>query len=345
MGNVFVSDTGNNTIRKITPSGTVTTLAGVGGAGAGSGFADGVGSAVRFRVPTGIAVDAAGKVYVSDYDNQLVRTGASTVTPILAPAAGVVNISTRLPVQVGENVLIGGFIISGNAPKKVIIRAIGPSLAAGGVSGALADPMLTLMEGQTLRGSNDDWRSTQEQQIIDTKVAPTDNREAAIVVTLNPGFYTAILSGKSGGTGIGLVELYDLGTVSNGNSSSAQLANISTRGRVETGDNVMIGGFIISGQTRKVIVRAIGPELTAAGVSGALQDTTLELRDGNGSLMVGNDDWQSTQEQQIKDTGVPPTDPRESAVVANLAPAAYTAIVRGKNNATGIALVEVYGLQ
>lgn len=276
--------------------------------------------------------------------------GTST-TPLVFFSApvGAVNISTRLSVGTGDNVLIGGFILAGNAPKKLLLRAVGPSLQAGGkpVPGALQDTKLELYKGATLLGSNDDWRSNQEKEIIDTTVPPTDNRESAIVATLeskNTG-YTAIVRGKNNTTGIGLAEIYDLGTASLDSSSTSRLANISTRGTVLTGNDVMIGGFIISGASTKVIARGIGPELTKQGVAGALQDTTLELRNGAGSLIIGNDDWRSTQQQQIIDTKVPPSDDRESAVVLTLPPGNYTAIVRGKDDSTGVALVEVYSLQ
>ena len=271
--------------------------------------------------------------------------GTSTLPLIffLAPT-GAVNISTRIAVGTDDNVLIGGFIITGNAPKRVIIRAIGPSLSPG-VPGALQDTMLELHDGSgAILGTNDDWRDSQENEIIDTTVAPRDNREAAILATLSPGNYTAIVAGKSNTTGIAVVEVYDLGTASLDNSSKAQLAQISTRGKVLTDDNVMIGGFIISGSATKVIVRAIGPSLNGM-VPGALQDTVLELHDGSGSLIFSNDDWRTDQEQQIIDTTVPPKDNRESAIVATLNPGNYTGIVRGKGNTTGVALVEVYGLQ
>ena len=265
----------------------------------------------------------------------------------LAPT-GVVNISTRLAIGTGENVLIGGFIVTGNAPKKVIIRAIGPSLSANRapLAGALQDPTLQLLEGQTVLGTNDDWRSAQEQEIIDTTVPPTEDRESAIVATLNPGAYTAVISGKDRGTGIGLVEVFDLGTASLDTSSSAKLANISTRGFVQTGNDVMIGGFIASGASAKLLVRAIGPSLVEHGVTNALPDTTLDLVDSNGSLIAQNDDWRTGgQEQQIKDTTVPPTDDRESALAATLNPGAYTAVLRGKDGRIGVALVEAFVLQ
>jgi hypothetical protein len=264
---------------------------------------------------------------------------------LLAPK-GAVNISTRLAVGNAENVLIAGFIITGNAPKQVIIRAIAPSLRAGDgpLPGTLPDPTLELHDSSTTLGSNDDWRTSQENEIIATTVPPTDEHESAIVATLAPGNYTAIVGGKNNSTGIAVVEAYDLGTASLDGASQAQLAQISTRGKVLTDDNVMIGGFIISGTATKVIVRAIGPSLNGI-VPGALQDTVLELHDGSGALINSNDDWRSTQEQEIIDTTVPPQDNRESAIVATLGPGNYTGIVRGKANTTGVALVEVYSLQ
>lgn len=263
----------------------------------------------------------------------------------LAPPSGAVNISTRGLVGTGENVLIGGFIVTGSAPKVVIIRAIGPSL---GTPTALQDPILRLDKVSTGEMViNDDWKATQEQIIKDTTIPPTDTRESAIVIALDPGNYTAIVSGKNGGTGIGLIEVYDLGTASIDPAIKAQLAQISTRANVLTGDNCMIGGFIVSGVTTKVLVRAIGPSLANSpfNIANALQNTTLELRDSNGALIRFNDDWRTDQQPEIIDTTVPPTDDRESAAVASLAPNAYTAIVRGKGDTTGVGLVEVYALQ
>lgn len=260
----------------------------------------------------------------------------------LAPPSGVVNISTRLPVGTGEDVLIGGFIVTGNVPKVAIVRAIGPSL---GSSGALQDPVLELHNGASVL-VNDNWRTgnpNQEQIIIDTTIPPSDDRESALVVSLDPGSYTAIVSGANGTTGTGLVEIYDLGTASLDATSTAKLAQISTRGKVQAGNDVLIGGFIISGVPTKILARAIGPELNGT-VSAALQDTTLELHDGTGATLATNDDWRSDQEQEIINTTVPPTDDRESAIVRTLTPGPYTAIVRGKNNTIGIALVEVYTL-
>jgi hypothetical protein len=260
----------------------------------------------------------------------------------LAAPAGTVNISTRLQVGTSEEVLIGGFIITGNAPKVVIIRALGPST---GTPGALQDPTLELHDSANHVVLNDNWKSDQEQIIRDTGIAPSDDHESAIVVGLDPGSYTAIVAGKDGATGIGLVEVYDLGTASLDTSGAAKLAQISTRGFVNTGDDVIIGGTIISSQSTRVIVRAIGPSLTQSGIGNALADPVLELHDGSGSLIFSNDDWRSTQEQEIIATTVAPADDRESAIVATLDPGNYTAILRGKNGTIGIAIVEAYNLQ
>jgi hypothetical protein len=249
------------------------------------------------------------------------------------------NISTRLDVETGDNVLIGGFIVTGTQPKKVIVRAIGPSLP---VSDALADPILELRDssGGLIR-SNDNWRiGGQEAEIIATTIPPTNDLESAIVATLpaNSAGYTAIVRGVNNGTGIGLVEAFDLDR-----TVDSKLANISTRGFVQTGDNVLIGGLIVLGQNPlRVIVRAIGPSLP---VSGALGDPTLELHDGNGALIASNDNWRSDQAAEIIATTIPPSNDLESAIVRDLAPGNYTAIVRGMNNTTGVALVETYNLQ
>jgi hypothetical protein len=260
------------------------------------------------------------------------------------PAEHMRNISTRLDVLTGENVLIGGFIIHGGEAKTVLLRAIGPST---GLGNALADPSIELHFPDGSVVANDNWKinastgQSQEADIRSTTIAPPNDSESAILQTLLPGSYTAVVKGKNGATGVALVEVYDLDP-----AAVSQLANISTRGFVENGDNVMIGGFILGGGSgNKVIVRAIGPSLTRQSVSGALQDPTLELRDGNGALLDSNDNWRSDHEQEIIDTTVPPSDDAESAIVRTLTPGPYTAIVRGVNDSTGIALVEVYALQ
>ncbi len=267
-------------------------------------------------------------------------TPIPTATPVETPTpipGQLGNISTRLRVETGDNILIGGFIVTGTQPKKVILRAIGPSLP---LSGALADPILELRNSSGgLIASNDNWRSDQELEIIATMIPPSHDLESAIVaiVPADNSAYTALVRGVNGGTGIALVEAYDLdGAV------DSKLANISTRGLVQTGDNVLIGGSIVLGKNLlKVIVRAIGPSLP---VPGALGDPTLSLHDGNGALIASNDNWRSGQEAEIIATGIPPSHDLESAIVQNLAPGSYTAIVRGVNSTTGVALVETYGV-
>jgi hypothetical protein len=267
--------------------------------------------------------------------------GTSTILLEFLPARSrVVNISTRLLVGTGDNVLIGGFIITGNAPKVVLIRAIGPS---SGIPGALQDPILELHSGSNVV-TNDNWITdpTQEQLIIYSTIQPGDDRESAILAGLDPGAHTAVVRGKNDTMGIALVEVYDLGTGSLDISvANSKLANISTRGNVLVGDNVMIGGFIDVGVPTRVIVRAIGPSLP---VPGTLGDPTLQLRDGNGGLIDANDNWRSDHEAEIIATTIPPSNDLESAIVATLGPGLYTAIVAGTNDTTGVAQVEVYAL-
>jgi hypothetical protein len=250
------------------------------------------------------------------------------------------NISTRLRVEAGDNALIGGFIVTGTQPKKVIVRAIGPSLT---FAGKLANPTLELHGPNGLIEANDDWiNSPNKQAIIDTTIPPSNDLESAIVANLpaNGAGYTAIVRGVDGETGTGVVEAYDLDR-----TVDSKLANISTRGFVSTGDNVLIAGTIVIGQSsQKVLVRAIGPSLAIAG---KLENPTLELRDANGGLIRGNDNWRiGGQEQEIIDTTIPPTNDFESAIVATLPAggASYTAIVRGVGDTIGIAVVEVYAL-
>ena len=262
------------------------------------------------------------------------------------------NISTRLRVLTGDNVLIGGFIITGTDSKTVLIRGIGYSLTSIGIAGplVLADPTLELHQGSTTIATNDNWKTrpdgtSQQAEIEATTLAPTNNFESAILITLAPGAYTAILAGKNGGTGIGVVEVYDLAP-----SANSTLANLSSRGFVDTADNVMIGGLIVGGGseggTTRVIVRALGPSVPVAG---ALDDPTLELHDGSGTLLASNDNWKtrpdgSSQQAEIEATGIPPMNDLESALVPTLLAGAYTAIVRGANNNPGVGLVEVYTL-
>jgi hypothetical protein len=247
------------------------------------------------------------------------------------------NISTRMRVETGDNALFGGIIVTGNQDKKILLRAIGPSLS---FTDKLQDPILELHDssGATLE-TNDNWmNSPNKQAIIDSTIPPTNPSESAILRTLAPGNYTAIVRGVNDTTGIALVEAYDLSL-----NADSKLANIATRGLVQAGNNVMIGGFIVVGQTsQRVIVRAIGPSLS---IPGKLADPMLEFYDGNGTLLQSNDNWRTDQEAEIMATTIPPTHDAESAIVRTLGPGNYTAIVKGVNSGTGIGLVEVYALQ
>ncbi len=205
----------------------------------------------------------------------------------------------------------------------------------------MADPILELHKPDGTVTINNNWRDSQEQKIIDTTIPPTNDLESASVATLDPGAYTAIVRGKNDGTGIGLVEIYDLDQ-----TADSQLGNISTRGFVDTGDNIMIGGFIVGGESSTaVVLRAIGSSLSDQGIDAPLLNPTLELHDADGLQIAFDDDWKDSQQAEIEATGIPPTDNREAAIVADLDPGAYTAIVRGKNNTTGVGLMEVYNLQ
>ncbi len=270
-----------------------------------------------------------------------------------AQSGSLLNISTRTRVNTSDNldeILIGGFIVRAPAGvrKRVLVRAIGPSLAERGVSGALTDTVLAIFDRGTSIASNDNWRDTQETEIVATTIPPTSDLESAVVLNLGAGEYTALVYGKRdtlvsprdpAGRGVALVEIYDLDS-----ASTARVVNLSSRGPVGTGDDVMIGGFIIGDAALRVLVRAIGPSLGSGGFPGPLQDTILELHNASGDAIASNDNWRDTQEVEIAATMIPPPDEREAALIATLAPGNYTAVLRGKNNTTGRALVEVYAL-
>jgi pectin methylesterase-like acyl-CoA thioesterase len=251
------------------------------------------------------------------------------------------NISTRLVVGTGHPVGIGGFIITGTDPKKVILRAIGPSLGASGLANVLSNPVLELHggAGNNLIATNDNWPDAESAaELVAAGMAPADPNEAAMVVTLPPGQYTAVINGKDGTSGAALVEVYDGDLV-----ADSQLANISTRGFVGAADDVLIGGFVIGNGPAKVVVRALGPTLTQFGVTNPIGDPTLELHDANGSVTT-NDDWQTGANRDSIPVLLQPRDGRESAIYGILSPGSYTAVVRGKAGATGVAVVEAYNL-
>ena len=256
----------------------------------------------------------------------------------VTPAAQAINLSSRMRVQTGDNVGIGGFIITGSAPKQVLLRAIGPSLTGSGVPNVLADPVLELHGPAGFATiSNDNWRDTQPTAIQATGLAPTNDFESAVLVTLNPGAYTAIVKGKNNTSGVALVELYDLDQ-----AAGSKLGNISTRAFVGTSADIVIAGFILGGNSGNdnVILRGSGPSLSGFGVPNTLADPTLELRNGNGALLAYNNDWGDNNPPVPPE--IAPGSPLESVIVSTLPPGLYTALLAGLNNGVGVGLVEVY---
>jgi hypothetical protein len=393
VGNLFVADYAANVIFKYTPSGVQSTFAlGLNGpeglafdkrdilyvANNGTKSVEAFTSVgehftrvINIASPVGLAVDNAGVLFVSDDcngtgTNSIYKfTGTENTGALVAstlgcplqlvfepPRAPLANISTRARVDNAPNhELIAGFIISGSDAKTVLIRAIGPSLGKSGITQPLADSILELhTPGGTV--TNDNWMDSQKTDIQSTGLAPKDDRESAILVTLSPGNYTAIVRGHPEmPSGVALVEVYDLDPTAN-----STLANISSRGFVQTGDNTMIAGFIVAGGNGagKVLIRVLGPSLRDAGIEETLQDPmlSLTLRDANGNAFVyDNDDWSnSTQAFEIYATGIPPPGSREAAIVATLPSGQYTAVVRGLDaqgtpTGTGVGLIEVYNLR
>jgi uncharacterized delta-60 repeat protein len=269
-------------------------------------------------------------------------TVGASPTPTTTPLAQAINLSTRMLVQTGDNVGIGGFIITGSVPKHLVLRAIGPSLSQVGVPNALADPVLEL-HGPSgfVTVINDNWRDDQEVTLAATGLAPVNNFEAAIDATLAPGAYTAIVRGKGNTSGVALVEVYDIDQ-----STASKLANLSTRALVGIGDNIVIAGFILGGGANddRIVLRGIGPSLAAVGVANTLADPKLELRNSDGALLAANNDWQDdfAQAAELTAAGLAPGNNLESGVAASLPPGLYTALLSGVNNSVGIGLVEVY---
>lgn len=272
-------------------------------------------------------------------------TGPAYLTSVDAPVLQ--NLSTRGNVDTNEKVLIGGFIVQGSNPVTVILRAIGYSLASEGFSGALFDSVITLYDSNNRQiATNDDWFTSPDAETIASyHLDPPNSRESALYMTLQPGAYTAIVQSFSDSNnppapGVALFELYDLHT------TDGRAGNISTRGQVLGGDNVLIGGFIIGGsETKDIVVRGIGPSLGDEGVPGALANPMVELHDGDGNLLQSNNDWQQNPDAAtIEADGFAPTNAKESALLATLSPGSYTAIVSGVSGSTGIGLVEIYDL-
>jgi hypothetical protein len=313
-------------------------------------------SSTTFTYADDLFLDSSGNLLVGSsslnptfFSQNLVRGnslngGQQMFVTQYAPAQAL-NISTRMRVETGDNALIGGFIVTGAAPKTVAVRGIGPSLSQAGIPDVLADPTLELHDGSgALVRQNDNWQDdpSQASQLTALGLALQNPNESGIVASLSPSAYTAILAGRNGGTGVGLVEIYDTNAGAN-----SQLADISTRGFVLTDSNVMIGGFILGGANNThVAVRGIGPSLAKIGLSPVLADPTLELRDSNGALLVSNDNWQddSISASQLTALGLAPTSAVESGIYVSPLPGAYTAILAGKNGGTGIGLVEIYNV-
>lgn len=334
-GNLYVSDPNSNAIYVFTPS------------GARSTFRTGT-------VAGSIAFDSHGNLFGSSYGlKSIIEYGVNGADRVFAnglgqpqgigfePARGYpLNIATRADVETGNNVVIAGFIIKGSDGKKVLLRGVGPSLA-GAVPSPLQDPVLELRgSNQQLINSNDNWRDTQEAAIAATGIQPKDNRESALLITLGAGSYTAILKSKNGASGIGVAELYDLDP----GTTNSRLANISTRALVGTSYNVTIGGFIIGTNGGRVLIRGLGPSLSAFGITNPLPDPVVELYNFNGDILASNDNWKSTEQAAIQNTTIPPSNDLEAALLATLPQGSYTAILRGKNGATGVGIVEIYSL-
>jgi hypothetical protein len=287
----------------------------------------------NFKTNTGAAISSAS----STAGNAVFPANPCVINP-----PRLANLSTRGKVLTGSDVMIGGFAVSGSVPKTVVIRAVGPSLANFGVQGAMTDPQLQLVRSSdnATIATNDDWPSTSNlSALLATGLQPIHAKEAALYITLNPGLYTAIVSGVGGNTGVGLVEVYEI------DHPDVNLINISTRGKVLTGSDVMIGGFVVTGNgPQQVLIRAIGPSLTQFGVAGALPDPTIQLvRISDNAVIASNDNWQAGgNAAAITASGHAPSDPLEAAILITLQPGAYTAVVSGVNNSTGVGLIEVY---
>jgi len=343
-GNLYVADLNSNTIRKYSSNGSFLGTFGM--------------YNPALNAPRSLAFDRDGNLFIGEFSGKSIRkvapNGSSTFffspdpntfiggLAFEPPTAQVTNISTRASVKTGLGVTIGGFIVTGTDTKQVVVRGLGPTLMQFGVSGVLADPTLNLHDSTSSIATNDNWKDTQQAAIQATGLAPPNDSESAILITLQPGNYTAILAGKNGTTGIGLVEVYDITT-----GAFAELTNVSTRGFVGSGQSVMIAGFITTGGngSTQVVVRGLGPTLAQFGVSGALADPVVALVDSNGTVIQSNNNWKDTQQAAIQATGLAPPNNLEAALLATVTAGNYTAILSGNGGGTGIGLVEVYKLR
>jgi uncharacterized delta-60 repeat protein len=306
----------------------------------------------RSRVASAFKAQPDGSFLLSGPYTFAGESKSRSLIRLFSPTPGAVNISTRLGVGTGENVLIEGFIVQGppGSSKRILVRAIGPSLSQFGIADALANPTLEIHDGTgALVAANNDWKTTQVGGLVTgdqfaeinaSGAAPGNDLESALIVPLAPGNYTAVVRGLGDTVGTGVVDAFDLDI-----GSAARLANIATRGLVQPGDQLMIAGFIVQNGAVKLVVRAIGPSLVQFGISNALPDTTLQLRNQQGAIVLENDDWKSSQRQELESIGLQPSHDLEAALVATIPPGQYTAQVRGKGDATGIGVVQVYFLQ
>jgi sugar lactone lactonase YvrE len=349
-GNVYVADVGNGTIRKITPGGVVTTLAGTAGV---SGSADGTGSAALFYAPSGAAVGSTGNVYVADTLNNNIRLGSAiTGGSGGSSSASLINISTRAQVGTGANILISGFVIGGSGTETLLIRADGPGLSAFGVTGVLAVPSLSVFDttGKII-ASNTGWGTNANPALIASTAASvgafalaSGSADCALIAVLPAGAYTVQVSGVGNTTGVALAEIYEV------SSSGTRLVNISTRAQVGTGANILISGFVIAGTgTEQLLARADGPSLTTFGVPGVLAAPSLGVFNGAGAEIASNTGWgTNSNAAQIASTAAKvgafalPSGSADSALLGSLPAGAYTLQISGVNNTTGVALAEVY---
>jgi subtilisin family serine protease len=272
--------------------------------------------------------------------NAAKSVNATFVSAVTTPRLG--NISTRMQVLTGNDVMIGGFIIGGASTKTIVVRARGPSLIPYGITNALSNPMLQLVRSsdQVTIAANDDWGSAVNAGAIAASgFAPANPLEAAILMTLQPGAYTAIVTGAGGGTGVGIVEVFEV------DHPEVPLINISTRGQVLTGNDVMIGGFVIQGSgAQTVVVRARGPSLIPYGITNALSNPSLQLvRSSDQTTIAVNDNWGSAANATaLSASGFAPANSLEAAILITLDPGAYTAIVTGAGGGTGVGIIEVF---
>jgi hypothetical protein len=295
------------------------------------------------QAATSVPINSPGTyTFLLSADDGVHAVGYDAIVVRVTGHNALANLATRVQAGAANNVAIAGFIVVGNSGKQIVVRGLGPSLATAGVEGALSDPVVELYDSAgTLLASNNDWQQGQAQALRDANLAPSNQFEAAVVATLPPGAYTAILRGNGSAAGIGLVEVYDLQL-----SASSKLANLSTRGLVGAGQDVMIGGTIITGpDNARVVFRALGPSLAGAGIANPLSDPHLDLFDGNGAKILSNDNWKDSQQAAIANAGLAPTHDLESAILTDLSPGNYTAVVTGMTASAGVALVEAYHLQ